>query len=76
MVLLNADGTIDENFQVKDFAEGYPSYAKQLDDGLIVASGGFREYDGIARSGFLIMDYQGDLVPGMNNSGYFFWQFE
>ncbi|MGO1520609.1 MAG: DUF5008 domain-containing protein [Sphingobacterium sp.] len=71
MVLLNADGTIDENFQVKDFAEGYPSYAKQLDDGLIVASGGFREYDGIARSGFLIMDSQGDLVPGMNNSGYF-----
>lgn len=71
MVLLNSDGTIDDSFQVKDFAEGYPNFAKQLDDGLIVASGAFKEYDGVARSGFLIMDSKGDLVPGMNNSGYF-----
>lgn len=71
MVLLNADGTVDESFQVKSFAEGIPSYAKQLDDGLIVVAGGFKEYDGIARSGFMIMDAKGDLVPGMNNSGYF-----
>lgn len=71
MVLLNTDGSIDDSFQVKSFAEGYPTYAKQLDDGLIVVSGAFKEYDGIARSNFLIMDSKGDLIPSMNNSGYF-----
>ncbi|MGH2622506.1 MAG: delta-60 repeat domain-containing protein, partial [Sphingobacterium sp.] len=69
MVLLNSDGKVDNNFKVKDFGRGSPGYAKQLDDGLIAVSGGFREYGGIVRQNFMIIDSEGDLVPGMNNSG-------
>lgn len=69
MVLLNEDGKIDNTFKVKDFGRGFPSYAKQLDDGLIAVSGPFSEYNGIVRQSFMIIDSKGDLVPGMNNSG-------
>lgn len=69
LILLNSNGSIDNTFKVKSFGTGSAGYAKQLDDGLIVVSGGFKEYNGIARSGFMILDSKGDLVKGMNNSG-------
>ncbi len=69
MVMLNANGSIDETFKVKDFGDGYPAYALQLEDGKIAVGGDFIIYDNISRSKFMILDSSGDLVKGMNNSG-------
>ena len=70
MVMLNANGTVDNTFKPKELNEGFISYALQLEDGNIAVSGSFGEYGGIARSNFLIIDSKGDLVKGMNNTGY------
>lgn len=69
MVMLNSNGSVDNTFKVKDFGDGTPNYAHQLDDGLIVVSGSFIEYNQISRSNFMIIDNKGELVKGMNNTG-------
>jgi hypothetical protein len=42
-----------------------------LNDGLIVVSGYFKTYDGIARNGFMVLDSTGDLAEGYNATGLF-----
>ncbi len=69
MVMLNSDGTIDNTFKVKAFEIGGPSFAQQLDDGLIVVSGPFNDYNGIVRKRFMILNSAGDLAPGLNTTG-------
>lgn len=72
MALLNADGTLDESFQAKIFLGGYPTYAQQLNDGLIVVSGAFLTYGGVTRNGFMILKANGDLAePTLNATGSF-----
>lgn len=72
MALLNTDGTLDESFQSKIFLGGYPTYAKQLNDGLVVVSGGFLTYDGITRTRFMILNPDGKLAdPTLNATGQF-----
>lgn len=72
MVLLNYDGSVDESFVTKKFAGGYPGFAKQLSDGLIVVNGDFKTYDGVSRQGFLIVDTKGELAAGYNTIGNLF----
>ncbi|WP_099366106.1 DUF5008 domain-containing protein [Sphingobacterium sp. 1.A.4] len=69
MVLLNEDGSIDNTFKAKSFGNGYPWYAKQLNDGLIVVSGGFIEYGGVAKNRFMFLKPDGSLAEGYNNIG-------
>lgn len=69
LLLLNEDGSIDETFKAKIFTGGFPSYAKQLSDGLIVLGGDFKTYDGVNRQGFCILDTKGELAPGYNTIG-------
>lgn len=70
IVMLNTNGAIDNNFKVKPFNESAQTkYAIQLEDGLIAVSGYFLQYNNIARTNFMIIDQQGNLVKGMNNSG-------
>ncbi|MGV8878764.1 MAG: DUF5008 domain-containing protein [Sphingobacteriaceae bacterium] len=69
MLLLNYDGSIDETFKAKVFTGGFPSYAKQLSDGLIVVGGGFKTYDTVNRQGFCILDTKGELADGYNTIG-------
>lgn len=71
MVQLNADGTHYGSFQTNVFEGGEPGFAKQLDDGLVVVSGDFRTYGGVARNGFMILDETGQLAPGYNATGQF-----
>lgn len=70
MALLNDDGTIDNSFQAKLFGGGNPSYAKQLDDGLIVVSGYFLSYGEVTRNRFMILNPDGNLTdPTLNATG-------
>ncbi|MBC7746011.1 MAG: delta-60 repeat domain-containing protein, partial [Flavobacterium sp.] len=69
MVSLNYDGTVDESFVPKAFTGGRPSFAKQLNDGLIVVGGDFKAYDGVNKQGFLIVNAKGELAPGYNTTG-------
>ena len=71
VMMLNANGTLDPTFQTKTFDGGNPSYAMQLNDGLIVVSGDFARYNNIARNGFMILNPSGDLNNDYNTSGYF-----
>lgn len=71
IMILNANGTLDTSFQPKIFDGGNPSYAVQLDDGLIVVAGDFVRYNNIARNGFMILNPTGELNAAYNTSGYF-----
>lgn len=71
LVQLNADGTFFTGFVPQAFVGGLPKFAKQLDDGLVVVSGDFRTYGGVARNGFMILDDTGKLAPGYNATGLF-----
>ncbi|TCC99490.1 DUF5008 domain-containing protein [Pedobacter hiemivivus] len=71
LAMLNQDGSLDANFVAKDFANGYPSYAKQISNGMIIISGGFKKYSNVKRSGFIILTETGLLAPGYNTAGDF-----
>lgn len=72
MALLNLDGTLDESFKARTFIGGFPNYAKQLNDGLIVVSGNFLSYDGITRNRFMILNPDGRLAASnLNATGQF-----
>jgi hypothetical protein len=71
VVMLNANGTVDQSFQAKTFEGGSPFYAMQLNDGLVVVSGDFARYSNIARNGFMILNSNGELNGDYNTSGYF-----
>jgi len=72
LAMLKSDGSLDNTFQSKGFtAQGLPSFAKQLSNGLILVSGGFINYSGIRRAGFMVLTPTGTLAAGYNNMGDF-----
>lgn len=83
LVMLNEDGSIDENFSIGDFIRSSSNsgqlinYAGQLNDGNIILSGTFAKYKGknntdfITREGFMILNADGKLAPSLNNTGAF-----
>ena len=71
IVLVNADGSIDPSFTAKSFTGGSPNYLAVLDNGLLLVSGSFNRYDNIIREGLLILNPDGSLASGYNNTGKF-----
>jgi len=71
LVMLNENGSIDNSFVSKGFENGDPSFIKQLSNGLIFVSGSFDTYNGIRRSGIIIINQSGELVSGYNAIGDF-----
>ncbi len=69
MVMLNEDGSIDQNFVPDLFDGGSPFFGKQLSDKLCVISGDFKTYSGVSRQGFLVVDENGKLAAGYNTIG-------
>lgn len=69
IVLINADGTVDPSFKARSFAGGGPNYMAVLDNGLLVVSGTFNRYDNVIREGLLILNPDGSLAAGYNNTG-------
>ncbi|AYL95074.1 DUF5008 domain-containing protein [Mucilaginibacter celer] len=71
MALVNLDGTLDQTFVAKTFEGGYPGFARQLNDGLIVVSGSFKKYDNVTRNGFMVLNTKGELAADYNSTGPF-----
>ncbi len=71
IVMLNANGSVDETFKFGLLAGGIPNYAAQLNNGKIIVSGGFNNYNGVIRQGFMILNQDGSLAVGYNNTGAF-----
>ncbi|WP_300597411.1 DUF5008 domain-containing protein [Niabella sp.] len=71
VVMLNEDGTVDPTFNLKSYEGGLINYAGQLSNGKIILSGYFNKYDGVVRQGFAIVNADGSLASGYNNSGAF-----
>lgn len=71
IAMLHTDGTLDETFKVKVFEGGNPSFAMQLNDGLIVVSGDFVKYNLVTRNGFMILNPDGSLNADYNTTGLF-----
>ncbi len=70
LVVLNPDGSIDETFTGQDLnIGGDVFFARQLNDGLIIAAGQFSSYGGVSRQGMMILDNKGKLASGYNNFG-------
>lgn len=71
LVVLNADGSIDNGFKMGDLGNGIPIFAQILNNGKIVVSGSFTSYNGIKRSQLLILEPNGDALQSYNNIGDF-----
>lgn len=71
LAVLNDNGTLDETFLSKSFEGGFPGFAKQLNNGLIVVSGYFIKYNNVTRNGFMVLTPTGTLAKGYNSTGPF-----
>jgi hypothetical protein len=72
LVMLRADGTPDEQFSALSKASNESYWcAQQLSNGMVIVNGGFTRYDGVHRSGFMVLDNKGRLAQGYNNTGDF-----
>lgn len=71
IAMLNDDGTMDDEFVPRKFGGGYPTFVGLLDSDKIVVAGGFTEYDGVKRPGFLILDHDGQAIQHFNVPGQF-----
>ncbi|KIA91896.1 hypothetical protein OC25_19095 [Pedobacter kyungheensis] len=71
MALINEDGSLDESFNARSFEGGYPAFARQITNGLIVVGGGFKKYNNVTRNGFMVLTPAGLLAPGYNATGPF-----
>lgn len=74
VVMLNPDGTVDNSFHLGETTGGRANYAGQLDNGKILVSGRFTAYNQIIRPGFMILNPDGSLAEGYNNTGAFLGQ--
>ncbi|PSL46249.1 beta-propeller uncharacterized protein DUF5122 [Chitinophaga niastensis] len=69
IMLLNEDGSPVSTFLPKQFHSGTASHAIQLNNGLIVVAGFFNRYDNYVREGMVIINPDGTLAAGYNNTG-------
>ncbi|MDR2414528.1 MAG: DUF5124 domain-containing protein, partial [Odoribacteraceae bacterium] len=79
LVMMDADGNVDERFVLKEMEGGFPNFAKIVDLNAngnevmphVVISGTFNKYAGVIRRGFLILDMNGDAIQRFNVPGAF-----
>jgi hypothetical protein len=69
IAMINEDGSLDETFVPGTFTDGKPAYSGQLTDGKVIVTGNFRKYNGVTREGFMILNPDGSLAAGYNNTG-------
>ena len=71
IAVLNADGSLDEQFKPGDLGTGSPTFAKILNSGKILVSGSFDSYNGVKRSQILLLEPNGEALQEYNNIGDF-----
>lgn len=69
--LLNADGTNVSTFNSQAITGGITTFAGQLNNGKIIVSGSFNKYGDYLRQGFMVLEANGQLAVGYNNTGGF-----
>ena len=71
IALLNADGSMVDSFIGQTIEGGTATFAAQLNNGKIIVAGSFNKYGGYLRQGFMILEADGQLAVGYNNTGGF-----
>lgn len=71
VLLLKNDGAVDPTFTLGNIEGGAASYAYSLNNGRVLVTGGFEKYNGIQRSGLLILESDGTARQEYNNMGTF-----
>lgn len=72
VVMMNHDGTLDPDFQLRKMEGGTPNFACILDDhDIVVMSGSFKRYDNVSREGFLMLNMDGEAMQKFNVPGRF-----
>lgn len=71
VAMLEPNGSLTPTFNFGTITLGVPNFAGQLNSGKIIVSGSFKTYNGIIRQGFMILNADGSLAPGYNNTGQF-----
>jgi len=71
VAMLDADGALTTSFTFPSLSGGIVSFAGQLNNGKIVVAGSFNLYRNILRQGFMILNADGTLASGYNNTGVF-----
>ena len=74
VALLNVDGSLSSGFTFPNLSGGFPGFARQLNSGKIIVAGAFNRYNGILRQGFMVLNSNGSLANGYNNTGVFVGQ--
>ncbi|WP_433902084.1 DUF5008 domain-containing protein [Sphingobacterium puteale] len=71
ITLLNADGSLDNTFRGEEISGGSATFAAQLNSGKILVTGSFNKYGDYLRQGFMVLNPDGTLAQGYNNTGGF-----
>ncbi|MGY3053010.1 hypothetical protein ACVWYG_001207 [Pedobacter sp. UYEF25] len=74
VALLNVDGSLSAGFTFSALSGGFPTFAHQLNSGKIIVAGAFNRYNGVLRQGFMVINPDGELAEGYNNTGVFIGQ--
>ncbi|WP_160718034.1 DUF5008 domain-containing protein [Chitinophaga solisilvae] len=69
LAMLNEDGSMVSTFKARTVGGGSPIYALQMKSGLIAVAGTFNQYDNYTREGLMILQPDGSLAAGYNNTG-------
>ncbi len=71
LAVLNADGSNDNSFSGELITGGGATFAAQLNSGKILVTGSFNKYGNYLRQGFMILEPDGKIAVGYNNTGGF-----
>lgn len=71
VALLNADGSNVPTFATQVISGGNATFAAQLNNGKILVTGSFNKYGDYLRQGFMVLEANGQLAVGYNNTGGF-----
>jgi Domain of unknown function (DUF5122) beta-propeller/Domain of unknown function (DUF5008) len=80
VAMINPDGSTDASFRFGKATGGIPTFAAQLNNGKILIAGSFSHYNynyltapdkNIVRPGFMVLESNGSLALGYNNTGLF-----
>lgn len=71
VALLNSNGSVDAAFTTSQVSGGIVTFAGQLNNGKILVAGSFNKYGDYLRQGFMILEANGQLATGYNNTGGF-----
>lgn len=71
VAVVKEDGSLDTETIIQSVSGGAVNYCAQLNDGRFIISGFFVKYGNVVRNSFAILNQDGTLAEGYNNTGLF-----